>query len=192
MSALPSPNDLVLVAYLPSPYDLEIAKVLGWYRIPLRTAPRVVSVDYIAFYQPAAFGEGHKWCIEYVAQVRGHELATREELFKDEMGHPRATDEYFKLQLGPLQELPNAIPAGDWKRLTFLFTTGDLLSRASSIDDLVLPAEERFTVYRALRDRARAGKTYGADLPSEFPTDPEILVLFGMRGNGAAHFEPLS
>ncbi|MGH2581574.1 MAG: hypothetical protein ACRDFQ_01605 [Anaerolineales bacterium] len=192
MSALPAPNDLVLVAYLPSPRDLEIAKVLGWYRIPLRTAPRVVSVDYIAFYQPAAFGEEHKWCIEYVAEVRGHELATREELFKDEMDHSRAGDEYFKLQLGPVQSLPSPIPAGDWKRLTFLFTTGDLLSKADTVNDLVLPAEERSTVYRALRDRARAANTYGSDLPPEFPIDSEILAFFGMRGSGAAYFDSSS
>ena len=35
----------------------EIARLLGWYRIPLRTAPKVVAVDYLAFYQPSAFGE---------------------------------------------------------------------------------------------------------------------------------------
>jgi hypothetical protein len=48
------PTDLILVCVLPTPRDLEIARLLGWYRIPLRTAPKVVAVDYLAFYQPAA------------------------------------------------------------------------------------------------------------------------------------------
>ncbi len=52
-----TPTDLILVCVLPGPRDLEIARLLGWYRIPLRTAPKVVAVDALAFYQPGAFGE---------------------------------------------------------------------------------------------------------------------------------------
>ena len=52
-----SPTSLILVAVLPTPRDLEIARVLGWYRIPFRTAPKVVAVDYLAFYQPGSFWE---------------------------------------------------------------------------------------------------------------------------------------
>ncbi len=39
-------SDLVLVAVMPNQRDLEIARVLGWYRIPLKSAPKVISVDY--------------------------------------------------------------------------------------------------------------------------------------------------
>ncbi len=81
-----SPTSLVLVALLPAPRDLEIARLLGWYRIPLRGAPKVISVDYLAFYQPASFG-GRGGQIEFVSQVRGHELATRAELLRDEADH---------------------------------------------------------------------------------------------------------
>ena len=45
------PTDLILVCLLPTPRDLEIARLLGWYRIPLRSAPKVVALDYLAFYQ---------------------------------------------------------------------------------------------------------------------------------------------
>ena len=51
------PTSLVLVAVMNDPRDLEIARLLGWYRIPLRTAPKVVYVDYLAFYQTGAFGD---------------------------------------------------------------------------------------------------------------------------------------
>ena len=40
---LPNPSDLILVTYMPSPRDMEIARLLGWYRIPLRTAPKVIA-----------------------------------------------------------------------------------------------------------------------------------------------------
>ncbi len=93
---LPQANSLILVAFVPTPRDLEIARVLGWYRIPLRTSPKVVSVDYLAFYQPASFGD-HKWRIEMVSQVRGHELVTRAKLIRDQPDHPKAREEYFKI-----------------------------------------------------------------------------------------------
>ena len=151
--SLPSPASLILVCYLPSPQDLEIARLLGWYRIPLRTAPKVVAVDYLAFYQPGSFG-GQKWCIHSVAPVRGHELVTRAELFRDQVDHPRANEEYFKIQLGPLVELPAPIQSGGWKRITFLYTTGEYLRSARILRDLVVHNEERKLLWRALRERA--------------------------------------
>ena len=50
MDQLPQPESLILVGFIPSPRDLEVARVLGWYRIPLRTAPKVISVDYLDQY----------------------------------------------------------------------------------------------------------------------------------------------
>ncbi|MCX6066007.1 MAG: hypothetical protein NT121_09660 [Chloroflexi bacterium] len=49
-----SPTSLILVCLIPTPRDLEIARLLGWYRIPFRSAPKVVAVDYLAFYQRGA------------------------------------------------------------------------------------------------------------------------------------------
>lgn len=189
MSNLPSANDLILVAFLPSPRDLEIARVLGWYRIPLRSAPRVVAVDFLAFYQPADFGEGHKWCIELVAPVAGHELVTREQLFKEESQGPRASEEYFKISLGPLQALTKPIPIGKWKRLTFLYTTGERLLAAQTIDDLSVHDDERHVLFHALRERAKDKQQYSVVHQPEFPFDPELLAYIGMHGTGAANFD---
>lgn len=171
------PDSLVLVSYLPTPRDLEIARLLGWYRIPLRTAPKVIHVDYLAFYQAAAFGEEHRWRIETCASLRGVELTTRGELLRDEADHPSAREEYYKLQLGPLERLPRPIPARRWRRVTFLYTTGDLLTRASSLNDLVVRSEEREVLWKSLRERAlHSGAYQPADLP-ELPFDPAILAL---------------
>src|SRR5512141_1909051 len=160
---------LVLVCLIPAPRDLEIARLLGWYRIPLRTAPKVVAVDYLAFYQPASFGEG-AGRIEYVAPVRGHELTTRAELLKDEADHPRAREEYYKLQLGGLERLPQPIVADRWKRLTFLYTTGEYLHRAETLNDLVVTADERVLLWRSLRERALNATLYKTNLPeAELP-----------------------
>ena len=174
-----APTDLILVALMPNPRDMEIARVLGWYRIPLASAPRVVSVDYLAFYQPASFKQ-HKWQIEWIAPVVGHELVTRIDLLKDEPNHPRYDEEYYKIQLGPLEKLPTSIPAvKNWKRITFLYTTGERLQNAANISDLGIYDEERKTLWRALRERAKEKQTYKIQELPEDLIDPELLKMFG-------------
>src|SRR5687768_17994138 len=174
------PIYLILVALLPTPRDLEIARLLGWYRIPLRTAPKVVAVDYLAFYQPSAFGErGGK--IELIAEVRGHELTTRGELLKDEADHPRAREEYYKIQIGGLEKLKEPILADKWKRITFLYTTGEYLLSAKTINDLVVDGDERQVLWMSLRERAENEQLYKTDLP-EADLPPEVLLaLLGIK-----------
>lgn len=183
MGNLPSSTALILVAVVTDPRDLEIARLLGWYRIPLRHAPKVVSVDYLAFYQTGNFGEERRWQIEMIAPVRGHEMATRAELLRSEPDHPRAKEEYYKIQLGPLQALPAPIQAGKWRRLTFLYTTGEMLMNAHRLSDLVVRTEERSLLWRSLRERAlQEGQYQADDLPDEL-IDPTLLALLGDLSN---------
>ena len=175
-----NPTDLILVCVLPGPRDLEIARLLGWYRIPFRTAPTVVAVDALAFYQPGTFGDSGGR-IEFLAPVRGYELTKRAELLRDEPEHPRAGEEYFKLQLGPLERLRHPVLADKWKRLTFLYTTGEYLLKAQTLNDLVVQSDERQLLWQSLRERATQEQTYQGDLPeAEIP--PEVLVaLLGIK-----------
>ncbi|MBK8822453.1 MAG: hypothetical protein IPN58_07515 [Anaerolineales bacterium] len=175
------PTDLILVCLLPTMRDMEIARLLGWYRIPLRTAPKVVAVDYLAFYQPSAFAE-RGGQIEFIAQVRGHELTTRGELLRDEKDHPRAKEEYYKIQLGGLEKLKEPIKTDKWKRLTFLYSTGEYLINAKILNDLVVQSEEREILWKSLRERAENEQLYKTDLP-ETDIPPEILItLLGIKG----------
>lgn len=183
--SLPAPTSLILVVVMNNPRDLEIARLLGWYRIPLRSAPKVIAVDYLAFYQTAAFGE-EKWRIQYIAPVRGHELTTRRELLRDEPDHPHANQEYFKIQLGPLVRLPEPILAEDWRRITFLYTTGEYLLQARNVRQLVVQSEDRMILWQSLRERASQSQAYGSqadtqDLP-ELDLDPAVLAaLLGIK-----------
>lgn len=157
-SDIPS-TALILTAILKDRRDLEIARMLGWYRIPLRSAPKVIAVDYLAFYQTGVFGED-KWQVKYTAQVLGHELTTRGELFRDEPDHPSSKMEYYKIQIGGLRELPHPIKADNWKRITFLYTTGEYLNKAKTLKDLVVPGEERQMLWQSLRERANQMQEY--------------------------------
>ena len=174
------PVSLVLVCLLPTPRDLEIARLLGWYRIPFRTAPKVIAVDYLAFYQPASFG-GEGGHIRWIAPVRGHELTTRAELLREEADHPRANEEYFKIQLGTMESLSNPIVADKWKRLTFLYTTGEYLLKAHTLNDLVVHSDERQLLWQSLRERAENEQRYTTSLP-EIELPPGILLeLLGIK-----------
>ena len=176
-----APSSLVLVCLLPTPRDLEIARLLGWYRIPFRTAPKVVAVDYLAFYQPSAFAD-RGGQIEFVAQVRGHELTTRGELLKDEADHPRAKEEYYKIQIGGLEKLKEPVKSEKWKRLTFLYTTGEYLLKAKSLNDLIVDGDERQLLWRSLCERAENEQLYKVDLP-EADIPPDVLIaLLGIKG----------
>ncbi len=143
MKIVPSQDDLVLVCLIPQPRDMEIARVLGWYRIPLKHAPKIVFTDCLAFYQPASFGKEHQWRIEYCAPVRGVELTKRRDLLREEKFHPKAEDEYYKISLGDLIPLEKPIPADNWKRITFFYTTGEQLLNAQTISDLIIDQEKK-------------------------------------------------
>lgn len=160
MNSFPADTDLVLVAIVPNPKDLELARLLGWYRIPLKSAPKVIAVDFIAFYQTAAFDENNRWQIKFISPVKGHELTTRSQLFRDQKDHPRANEEYFKIQIGDLIPLENPIQADRWRRITFLYTTGFLMKNASSVRDLVVEGEEREILWKSLKERAEKNGDY--------------------------------
>lgn len=179
----PLPTDLILVAVLKDKRDLDIARMLGWYRIPFQHAPKTVSVDWLALYQTAKF-EDEKWAINYVAPVRGHELTTRGELLRTQPDHPRAHERYFKLQLGPLERLPRPIPSFKWRRLTFLYTTGERLLAATEINDLLVLSEERELLWQALRER-------GLSAERQYETQPGVqidLALLCALGNLGVQF----
>src|SRR5690349_23808150 len=184
------PTSLILVCLLPSPRDLDIARLLGWYRIPLRTAPKVVTVDYLAFYQPSTFGE-HGGQIEFISEVKGHELTTRGELLKDEADHPRAKEEYFKIQLGGLEKLREPIKTDKWKRLTFLYTTGEYLLHAKILNDLVVQNhEERGILWKSLRERAENEQLYKTDLPNVDVSSEVLMALLGIKGRRVSDASP--
>ena len=170
---------LVLVALLPEPRDLEIARMLGWYRIPFRTAPKIIEADYIAFYQPAAFPDGERFIVKRYAAISGVELTTRAMLLKDEIDHPRANEQYYKIQINNLQNLQNPIKSGNWKRFTFLYTTGRYLPNAKCLKDLTVHSIERELLWHSIRERLEAGHIYSEKKFENIP--PEIAFLLSGR-----------
>jgi hypothetical protein len=146
-----NPDSSVLVAAMTRPRDFDLAREQHWYRIPQKSAPKFFPPDFVAFYLTKSFG-AEAYRIRWYAQVRGHELLQRRDLLPNESTHPHAEQPYYKLQLGPLLELPHPIPSQHWRRLTFVLTSGERLFSAWEINDLILGPHEHDLMWRALRE----------------------------------------
>lgn len=142
---------LVLVAVLTRPRDLAIAREQGWYRIPVKHAPRRVAADYLAFYQTQAFGP-EAFAISYYAPVRRFRIARRAELLPEEPNHPRAGETYYQIEIGALQQLPQPIPSRRLRRITFIPTTLQRLLTAEEVNDLWWRDEPQERLWAALRE----------------------------------------
>jgi hypothetical protein len=140
----------------------------------------MMGVDWLAFYQTAKFGD-EKWAINYVAPVRGHELTTRADLLRTQPDHPRAKEQYYKVQLGPLERLPRPIPSRKWRRLTFLYTTGERLLEAAELNDLIVQSTEREILWQALRERGLAAERAYEPAPGG-EMDLALLCALGQLG----------
>jgi hypothetical protein len=146
-----NPDDVVLVALVNSPRDLELAIQEHWYRLPTKHAPRHFSgAQYIAFYLPQSFGE-RKWSIDTYAEVRGHELAQRVDLIPDEPDHKRANELYYKLQLGESETRTPPIRSKRARRILYLWTNWDKFSTAHEWNDLYVRTPAHDKLYEALR-----------------------------------------
>lgn len=147
------PEDRVLVAYVPSPDDFEIIRREGWYRVPQKSAPKGLFAEYYAFYFGQSFGS-RKWSIHNYARQRGHELVSRLDLIPDQPEHPRAGELYYKVTLGPLQELDEPIVSLRWRRITFMHTTWDRFRDAREINDLFIEGGDYVDrLYATLKER---------------------------------------
>lgn len=146
------PETPALVGIVTRMKDWELVRSEHWYRIPVRTAPDgLEKVRYLAFYQTRLFGD-EKWAVNWYARVRAISKAERRELLPDEPAHPRAGAEYYKVEVGELQRLPNPIPSRRWRRIVFIPTSLERLLHAQEINDLfkLSPIEEK--LYFTLQD----------------------------------------
>jgi len=132
----PGSGERVLVAVMNDPRDLAIAREQHWYRVPVKRAPKRVGADYLALYLTGAFPPGERHRVSWYAPILAYRLTTRVDLLPGEAKHPRAQEQYFKIEIGPLQRLAHPIPSPKLRRITFIPTTMERLLNAREIGDL--------------------------------------------------------
>lgn len=145
-----------LVAIMNNKADFARAASEHWYRIPVRSAPPRVDfarLSRLAFYQTKVFAD-EKWAVNYHAEVRDVDRVKRVELLPKERDHPRAQDEYYRLEISDLERLPKPIPSRRWRRIVFIPTTIEKLFQAEEINDLYHESPLEDELWRHLK---RAG-----------------------------------
>lgn len=142
----------VLVGVLKQKQDLEVLLRERWYRIPRKRAPKR-KFQYLAFYEPARFGKNGKR-IRYYAKILERRTFLWREILPLEFFHPWAGELYLWFRLGKIHTLARPIKNKLPRRVSFGFTTLDLLLKSKNILQLYgVPLTEEI-VARALR---RAG-----------------------------------
>lgn len=142
-------NDSVLVGVLKSKRDLVLLLAERWYRIPLRYAPKQ-EFQYFAFYEPARFGKEGKR-IRYYAKILERRAFLRCDILPREFSHPRASEPYLWFRLGKIQTLARPIKNTLPRRVSFGFTTLELLLNSKTILQLYNVPRTEEIVARALR-----------------------------------------
>ena len=101
---------------------------------------------------------------------------------RDEGDHLHADEPYYKIQLGAIERLPEPIPSRRWRRITFFYTTGELLASAGEINDLMVGSAEREQLWMALRERGlSAEKQYQ---PTQEGPELDLAVLCALGNLG--------
>ncbi|MGB3906185.1 MAG: DUF559 domain-containing protein [Anaerolineae bacterium] len=138
----------VLVAIMNNLRDFDIARDQHWYRIPVRSAQRRLKERWpprwLALYQTKVFGP-ERWAINYYADVRAIRKVTRRALLPQQPDHLRADELYHKIEIGPLERLPQPILSRQLRRVVFIPTAWDKFINAAEINDLYdeSPLEDR-------------------------------------------------
>lgn len=134
----------VLVCLLKEKSDFGILHEQGWYRIPVKHAPKRWPPKWLAFYQPKAYGDD-AYRIRYYAEVGEINIASRQDLFPNELPNPKSDQEYFKIKIKSLKEKSEPIFSSRPRRLAFIPTTWLKFELAEEINDLFddSPLEDR-------------------------------------------------
>ncbi|MBN1220797.1 MAG: hypothetical protein JXM69_17885 [Anaerolineae bacterium] len=138
-------------------------------------------------YSTQTFGSD-RWAIHYYAHIEGHELLTRKDLIPTEPNHKRANTWYYQLQLGPLQHKLPPIVSHNWRRITFIVTTGDRFETAEEINDLFEKESPAGRLYVTLKEAdlhperdftlREGGVDYVADLAIPLGNNQWLPVTF--------------
>jgi|GEM_PF-2250069 len=128
---LDTDRDHVLVALMPSPKDMDIARTKGWYRMPVtQRSPAVVrdgTATAIAFYQPGSFGDD-RYVIRWYSQITSTVIRKRIEVLPNEALDPNAQRDHTISHYGSTQ------------RCTAIFLPDDLLAEVTRM--LRLPSAQ--------------------------------------------------
>jgi hypothetical protein len=128
-------QDSVLVVFVKTREDWDVACNRHWYRMPLKRGPSDITAGWIAFYLPAPFGDD-RFSVPFYARILEVHVVRRTDLFPDQADHPHAQDPYYTISFEPPIRLAKPLRSDRARRFVWTATTFWRLTAAQGLDDL--------------------------------------------------------
>jgi len=129
----------LVVGIVNSTSDFKIVQNQHWYRIPADKADKLLKrrwpPKWIAFYYTNAI-KGYPQMIIHYAKISVINVATRQELFPDEVENYKTKRIYYKITFNKVETLPKPILSRRWRRIVFIQTTYKKFINAVEVNDL--------------------------------------------------------
>ncbi len=125
----------VLVALLKEKSHFHNLQAKNWYHIPIEHVPKRWPPEYIAFYQPSAFGED-AFRIRYFGHVKEITKTPYKNLFPNLLESSKSEKIYYQIFIEKLESLPRPIPSRIPRSVVFISTKWHKFIRAEQLNDL--------------------------------------------------------
>lgn len=125
----------VLIAMLKEKSHFNNVKFENWYHIPVISTPKRWPPEYIAFYQPKAFGID-AFRIRYFGHVSEILRTPYQELFPNKFESSKSDKMYHQVFIEKLEQLPRPIPSRIPRSNVFIPTTWKKFIQAEQLNDL--------------------------------------------------------
>lgn len=125
----------VLVALLKEKSHFYNLRDENWYHIPVESTPKRWPPEYIAFYQPKAFG-ADAFRIRYFGKVKDITRTSYKKLFPNKFDSQLSDKIYHQIFIEKLEPLPRPIPSRVPRSIVFIPTKWHKFIHAEQLNDL--------------------------------------------------------
>jgi very-short-patch-repair endonuclease len=125
----------VLVALLKEKAHFNNLREQSWYHLPVTSTPKRWPPEYIAFYQPKAFGFD-AFRIRYFGRVKEITQTPYQKLFPNQFDSKKSDKIYHQIFVEKLEQLPHPIPSRLPRSNVFISTTWAKFINAGQLNDL--------------------------------------------------------
>lgn len=125
----------VLIALLKEKSHFNNLQWEGWYHLPVDKTPKRWPPEYIAFYQPKAFGTD-AFRIRHFGRINKIIPTHYKDLFPNKFDSAKSDKQYHQIFIEKLESLPRPIPSRMPRSVIFISTKWNKFIRAQQLNDL--------------------------------------------------------
>jgi very-short-patch-repair endonuclease len=150
MTTVDAENSEVLVALLKEKSHFNNLQEQNWYHIPVENTPKRWPPEWLAFYQPKAFG-ADAFRIRYFGRVKAITQTPYGKLFPRKFESTKSEKIYHQIYIEKLEKLPRPIPSRIPRSIVFISTTWHKFINAEQLNDLFDESPLEDIIWQALK-----------------------------------------